>query len=81
MARKTTRHQATVPPGWLDIDSVVKQLQKSINDAGGQRAWGRMHGISPSYINKVLCGHKIPGDKITRALGLEGALLWRVPAH
>lgn len=76
------RHRATVPPGrWLDIDGVVKRLQKSINAAGGQRAWGRKHGISPSYINKVLYGHKVPGDKITKALGLEGALLWRVPAH
>lgn len=76
------RDRATVPPGaWIGIDGVVLRLQKSINQAGGQRAWGKKHGISPSYINKVLKGHKIPGDKITMALGLEAALLWRTPSH
>lgn len=76
------RDRDTIPPGpWLDIDGVMRRLQKSVNAAGGQREWGRKHGISPSYINKVLKGHKIPRDKITRALGLEAALLWRTPAR
>lgn len=76
------RNRNTIPPGrWIDLNGVVLRLQKSCNAAGGQREWGRKHEISPSYINKVLKGQKIPGEKITRALGLEGALLWRTPAH
>jgi hypothetical protein len=70
----------TKPAGpWLDINGVVARLQKSINAAGGQAAWAAKHGISPQYVCDVLAGRKLPGDKITRAMGLEKALLWRTP--
>jgi hypothetical protein len=76
------RNRDTIPHGpWIDLDGVLLRLQKSVNAAGGQRAWGRKHDIDPAHINKVLKGQKIPSEKFTRALGLEGALLWRTPAH
>lgn len=72
----------TIPPGrWLTIEGVIARLQKSVNAAGGQKAWAEKRGISLAYVNDVLHHRKLPGDKITRALGLEKALLWRTPAH
>lgn len=72
----------TIPPGpWIDWPGVVLRLRKSCNAAGGQKAWATKHGVSAQYVNDVLRNHKPPGDKITRALGLEKALLWRTPAH
>lgn len=76
------RMRDTVPPGpWLDWADVNARLRKSANAAGGQAAWADKHGISRAYVNDVLKFRRLPGDKITKALGLEKALLWRVPAH
>lgn len=76
------RTRDTIPPGpWLGWDKVIKRLQKSVNVAGGQSTWAAKHGISAAYVNDVLHSRRLPGDKITRALGLEKALLWRTPSH
>jgi hypothetical protein len=57
------------------------RLQKAVNAAGGQTAWAAKHEVSVAYVNDVLKSRRLPGDKITRALKLEKALLWRTPAH
>lgn len=76
------RSRDTIPAGpWIDWDGVVLRLRKSCNAAGGQKAWADKHDISPAYVNDVLKHRKPPGEKITKALGLEGALLWRTPSH
>lgn len=76
------RNRDTIPPGpWIDLNGVVLRLRKSCNAAGGQAAWAKKHEISAAYVNDVLRSRRLPGDKITRALGLEGALLWRTPSH
>lgn len=64
---------------WLDIFGVQTRLQKQVNAAGGQFAWAKKHKISVAYVNDVLQGRCLPGDKITQAMGLEKALLWRIP--
>ena len=75
------RSRATIPPGrWLDWNDVVARLRKSVNAAGGQSAWASKHGISAQYVCDVLKFRRLAGDKITRALGLEKALLWRTPS-
>jgi hypothetical protein len=72
-----SRNRDTVPPGpWLDMDQVAKRLRQSTNAAGGQAAWAAKHHISAAYVSDVLKGRRLPGDKITKALGLEKALLW-----
>lgn len=72
--------RSTRPAGpWLDLDGVVARLQKSVNAAGGQKAWATKHDISPQYVCDVLKFRRLPGDKITNAIGLEKALLWRTP--
>lgn len=76
------RHRDTIAPGpWLDWDAVVLRLRSSCNAAGGQSAWAAKHKISAAYVNDVLKRRRLPGDKITKALGLEGALLWRTPSR
>ena len=76
------RSRPTIAPGpWLDWPAVVERLQKSVNAAGGQAAWANKHGISRSYVCEVLKQRILPGDKITRALRLEKALLWRTPSR
>lgn len=76
------RYRATIPPGpWLDFNGVIGRLRKSVNAAGGQSAWAAKHEISAAYVNDVLHSRRLPGDKITKALGLEKALLWRTPSH
>lgn len=76
------RDRETIPAGpWLDINGVVARLRKSANAVGGQAAWAAKHDISAAYVNDVLHSRRLPGDKITRALGLEKALLWRRPSR
>lgn len=62
---------------WLDIIKVTALLRKQVK--GNQSAWARQHGISAAYVADVLSGRRLPGDKITNAMGLEKALLWRTP--
>ena len=76
------RYRDTIPAGpWLDWNGVITRLQKSVNAAGGQAAWAAKHEISAAYVNDVLHSRRLPGAKITQALGLEKALMWRTPNH
>lgn len=60
---------------WIGWDAVVAMLKRQCGN--NQKAWAKKHGISQTYVNDVLRFRKLPGDKITQALGLEKALLWR----
>jgi hypothetical protein len=62
---------------WLDMDGVAKRLRRAVK--GNASAWAKAHDISPAYVSDVLQGRRLPGKKITKALGLEKALLWRTP--
>lgn len=74
------RTRETISPGpWLSIDGVVARLRRQVR--GNQKEWAKRHAISPQYVCDVLAGRRLPGDKITRAMGLEKALLWRTPAQ
>jgi hypothetical protein len=67
-----------MPAGpWMDIFAVEKMLRRMVE--GNQAAWAKRNKISLGYVNDVLNGRRLPGDKITQAMGLEKALLWRVP--
>lgn len=54
----------------LDLVGVGTRLQAACDAAGGQQAWARRHGISPSYVSDVLHARRDPGAAILRALGL-----------
>jgi hypothetical protein len=60
---------------WIGRDDVVALLRKQCGK--NQKAWAKKHGISQAYVNDVLRFRKLPGDKITQALRLEKAILWR----
>lgn len=67
-----------MPAGpWIDCLEVVKMLRRMVH--GNQAAWAKRHKISLGYVNDVLNGRRLPGSKITHAMGLEKALLWRAP--
>lgn len=67
-----------IPCGpWLDILEVTTMLRNQVN--GNQAAWAKSHKISLGYVNDVINGRRLPGDKITQAMGLEKAMLWRTP--
>lgn len=60
---------------WIDWHGVVTLLRLAIKDNAA--AWAKRNDISPQYVSNVLNHRRLPGDKITQALGLEKALLWR----
>lgn len=45
-------------------------LQKAVDAAGGQRAFGRKHEISAAYVGLVLNGDT-PSERICAAIGIE----------
>ena len=40
----------------LSEEEVMRLLREDIRKEGGQSAWARKHGVSRSYLNKVLNG-------------------------
>ena len=66
---------------WLDWDGVISLLKLECRAIGGQSTWAKRHKVSCAYVNDVLQGRRMPGKKITKAMGLEAALMWRKPAQ
>jgi hypothetical protein len=54
----------------MDIDQLKALLGNRCDQAGSQRAWASQNDISPAHVNDVLKGHRGPGAKILKALGL-----------
>ena len=76
------RSRKTIAAGpWLNCEQVRLRLQKSVNAAGGPGAWARRHETTTQHVIDVLEHRIIPGDRVTSALGLEKALLWRTPSR
>ena len=51
-------------------EQVRAALHKAVDAAGGQRAFGREHGISAAYVGLVL-GGDTPSERICAAIGIE----------
>lgn len=51
--------------------NVKAELQAAIDKVGSQKAFALASGVSPQYVNDVLQGHRLAGDKLLDALGLE----------
>jgi DNA-binding phage protein len=58
----------------LEMPEITQILRGDIERAGGVSQWARRTGVNRAYVSKVLHGHKQPGLKIIRALGLEATL-------
>jgi DNA-binding transcriptional regulator YdaS (Cro superfamily) len=55
----------------LSGDDVRKRLVAACQALGSESAWAKAHGLSQSYVNKVVNGRKPPSDTILKALGLR----------
>lgn len=55
----------------LSEAELVERLRVAVNNAGGQMAFSRRHGISNTYVHHVLAGNYRLGPKIAHALGYE----------
>lgn len=49
---------------------VIEVLRKEIGKTN-QKAWAKANGVSASYVNDVLQGHRAPGFKVLAALGFK----------
>lgn len=66
-----------VSPGDIfPIGGLRALLKANCANAGGMRAWGRLHGITAAYISRVIRGEKMPGPKLLDALNLEPSTVY-----
>ncbi len=55
----------------LRDEDVLRCLQAAVDVAGGQAAWGARHGLSQSYVAKLLLGRRELSPRVLDALGLR----------
>ncbi|KAA5609676.1 hypothetical protein [Rhodovastum atsumiense] len=65
------RLTAKAPRPTLSLADLYARLRREIEAAGGQQAWARAHGISPTVLNDVLTARRDPGPTLLDALGLR----------
>jgi hypothetical protein len=56
--------------GGIDEIDARRLLAQACRDAGGQKAWCELHGISRSTVCHVLSGVRVMPDTVAGALGL-----------
>ena len=66
----------TARPSYRVEDVRALLRRKIFHLAGGGAEWAEKHGVSPQYVNDVVHGRRLPGKKITAALGLEKRTIW-----
>lgn len=54
----------------LTTAQVRERLKARMEQVGGATAWGRRHGVSPTYLGDVVHGRREPGAAVLRPLGL-----------
>jgi len=52
-------------------EQVYQHLMSAIEQAGGQRPFARLLGVTPSYINDVVNKRRLISDRILAAVGIE----------
>jgi hypothetical protein len=65
---------------WMDWNGVIRLLRRQTAAMGGASQWAAVNGISYEYVRLVLAFKRVPGPAITKAMGLEKALMWRARA-
>lgn len=58
------------PLAVLDDLDVFARLRAACQEAGGQKAWAKRHGMSAQYVCDVLATRRPIGKDVLRALGL-----------
>ena len=54
----------------LTRDDVIDRLLRETYEAGGIRAWSRLHGIHASQVDMVLSRSRPPGPQLLAAMKL-----------
>lgn len=54
----------------MSLEEVRNALRGKVEAAGSMRAHAREIGVSPSYLNDVLNGNRLPGPAVLAHLGL-----------
>jgi DNA-binding transcriptional regulator YdaS (Cro superfamily) len=62
----------------LSTQGLYARLGKACEEAGGQSAWARRHGLSPQFVCDVVNGRRDPGPKMCRALGVAEVTMFKV---
>jgi DNA-binding transcriptional regulator YdaS (Cro superfamily) len=55
----------------FDEDDIVHLLRAAVEREGSQSAFARLHGVPPSYVNKILNGRAPVTKSVAKALGLR----------
>ena len=55
----------------LDLQDVLRLIEREVQQAGGQAQWARRTGINRSILNKVLQGRRPPSPRIIKVLKLQ----------
>lgn len=55
----------------LTHDELLSLLRRKIKEAGQQKLFAELHGISAQYVSDVLHKRREPGEAILAALGLR----------
>lgn len=52
-------------------EDVLGRLREACRQAGSQKHWAELNGVSGAYVSDVLHRRREPGDSILRGLGLQ----------
>lgn len=58
-------------------DEVIERLRVACQNAGGQKAFAKLHDFTPAYVSDVLRGKRGPADRILAAIGLERVIIYQ----
>lgn len=56
---------------------VIERLRAACAAAGGQKAFAKVHGLTPGYVHDVLHSKRAPADRILAAIGVERVVIYR----
>ena len=56
--------------------AIIALLQRQCQDAGGYRAWGRLHGVHEAQVRGTCAGDIAPPPAVLRALGLRRVITY-----
>jgi transcriptional regulator with XRE-family HTH domain len=60
----------------MNRDTVIKKIERIIEERGTQRAAAEFLGVSPQYLTDLLKGRRDPGVKILSKLGLQSRVIY-----
>jgi DNA-binding transcriptional regulator YdaS (Cro superfamily) len=55
----------------LRIDDVRRLLARCCEEAGGQAAFAKLHGLTKAYVSLVATGKRPPSERLCTALGIS----------